>query len=169
MIHREVGLTPVPSVTEDWIAAAFSPSFDRSRAQQIAISLSDELVDELISADDVVIGAPMYNFSITAGLKAWIDQIVRVGRTVEYPSYTGLLTGKSAVIIATRGGAGMGLGEPMEGLDAQVPYLRQILGFIGITDVSVIYAGSLAGSEEMRQASLDKARVEVETLAARLA
>jgi FMN-dependent NADH-azoreductase len=70
-----------------------------------AIAVSNELVDELLAADEIVIGAPMYNFSVTASLKAWIDQVVRVGRTVEYPSYVGLLKSKKVTIITTGGGA----------------------------------------------------------------
>jgi FMN-dependent NADH-azoreductase len=74
VVHRELGLTPVPLVSEDWIAAAFSNPADRTSAQSAAIAVSDELVDELVAADEVVIGAPMYNFGVTASLKAWIDQ-----------------------------------------------------------------------------------------------
>lgn len=148
VVHRELGLTPVPLVSEDWIAAAFSNPADYTPAQSAAISVSNELVDELLAADEVVIGAPLYNFGVTASLKAWIDQVVRVGRTVEYPSYAGLVKGKKVTIITTRGYAGIGPGEPMAQFDAQVPYLKQILSFIGITDVAVVYAGSLAGSDE---------------------
>jgi FMN-dependent NADH-azoreductase len=107
----------------------------------------------------------MYNFSVTASLKAWIDQVVR--RTIEYPSYIGLLKGKKVTIITTRGGAGVGPGEPMALLDAQLPHLKQILGFMGITDASVVYAGGLAGSDEARQSSLDKALAKVEELASK--
>jgi FMN-dependent NADH-azoreductase len=164
VVHRELGLTPVPLVSEDWIAAAFSSPADHTSAQRAAIAVSDELIDELVAADEVVIGAPMYNFGVTAALKAWIDQVVRVGRTVQYPSYAGLVKGKKVTIITTRG-LGFGPGEPMAQFDAQVPYLKQILGFIGITDVSVVYADSLAGSDEARQSSLNKALAEIEELA----
>jgi FMN-dependent NADH-azoreductase len=167
VVHRELGSTPLPLVSEDWIAAAFSNPADHTPEQRAAIGVSNELVDELFAADEVVIGAPMYNFSVSASLKAWIDQVVRVGRTFEYPSYVGLVKGKKVTIITTRGGAGFGPGEPMAQFDAQVPYLKQILGFIGITDVSVVYAGGLAGSDQVRQSSLDKALAEVEELASR--
>jgi FMN-dependent NADH-azoreductase len=167
VIHRDLGLAPVPPLSEDWIAAAFSGPGDRNPAQQAAIAVSDELVDELLAADEVVIGAPMHNFGVTASLKAWIDQVVRVGRTVEHRTHAGLVKGKKVTILTTRGGAGLNPGGPMVQLDAQVPYLKQILGFIGISDVSVIYAGGLAGSEEMRRDSLDRALIEVEALALR--
>lgn len=157
VVHRELGLAPVAFVSEDWIAAAFSSGADQTPAQRAAIAASDELVDEVLTADDIVIGAPMHNFSVSAPLKAWIDQVVRVRRTVELPSYRGLAKGKKVTIITTRGGEGMSPGEPMAHLDAQVPYLKQILGFIGITDVSVVYAGNLAGPQAARQHSLNAA------------
>ena len=91
--------------------------------------------------------------------------MVRVGRTVDYPSLAGLVTGKKLTIISTRGGADSDSAKLMMQLDAQVPYLKQILGFIGITDVSVVYASNLAASAEARQGSLDRALTEVEKLA----
>lgn len=166
VVRRDVGQAPVPPISEDWIAAAFTDPSNHTPAQRVAIAVSDELVDELLTADDIVIGAPMHNFSITTPLKAWIDQVVRIGRTVA-ASYTGLVTGKRTTVIATRGGAGLGPGEPMAAADAQVPYLRQILGFLGITDVSVVYAGNLAGSDDARQGSLDRALAQVAELAGR--
>ena len=171
VIHRELGLKPVPFVSEDWIAAAFSNPADHTPAQRAAIAVSNEFVDELLAANEVVIGAPMYNFSVPASLKAWIDQVVRIGRTVRIdapsgvPVYTGLVQGRKTTIITTRGGAGFAAGEPMAHLDAQIPYLKQILGFIGITDISVVYAGGLAGPDETRQASLNEAFADVEKLA----
>ncbi|WP_321475983.1 NAD(P)H-dependent oxidoreductase [uncultured Paludibaculum sp.] len=165
VIHREVGLTPLPLVSEDWIAAAFSNPADRTPAQRAAIAVSDELIDELLVADEVVIGAPMHNFSVTASLKAWIDQVVRVGRTVDYPSYAGLVTGKKVTIIVTRGLSNLSPGEPMAHSDAQAPYLRLVLGFIGITDVTIVYAGGLTGSDATRQSSLHRALTEIEALA----
>ena len=167
VVHREIGLTPPPLISEDWICAAFSCPSDYTSAQRAAIAFSDELVDELLAADEVVIGAPMHNFSIPASLKAWIDQVVRVGRTVHYPSFTGLVEGKKVTIIATRGGTGFGPGEPMAHVDAQVPYLKLILGFLGITDITVVCAGSLAGSEEARQNSLNRAVAQITELVAR--
>ena len=167
VIHRDLGLAPVPLVTEAWIAAAFSNPADHTPEQQAAIAPSNELVDELLAADKLLIGAPMYNFTVPASLKAWIDQVVRVGRTFSYPDFQGLTTGKTATIITVRGGPGYGPGEAMAHMDAEVPYLRLILGFIGITEVSVVYAGNLAGSDELRQVSLDKALTEIKGLAAR--
>ena len=165
VIRRDLGLRPPPFVNEAWIAAAFSRPADRTPEQRDAIAVSDELIDELLAADEIVIGAPMYNFAVSAALKAWIDQIVRVGRTVETPTFAGLVRGKRVVLIVARGLDGLAPGEFMAGADAQVPYLRQILAFIGITDVSVVYAGHLTGPEEARRRNLERARREVEALA----
>lgn len=167
VVHRELGITPVPLVSEAWIVGAFSDPAGHTPEQQAAIAVSNELVDELFAADELIIGAPMYNFGVPASLKAWIDQVVRVGRTFAYPSYQGLVTGKRATVITVRGGAGYGPGEAMAHLDAEVPYLKQILGFIGITDVAVVYADNTTGADEMREGSLAKARSEIEELSAR--
>ncbi len=167
VVHRELGLTPLPLVSETWIAAAFSNPADHTPEQQAAIAVSNGLIDELFAADELLIGAPMYNFSIPASLKAWIDQIVRAGRTFDPATYMGLVTGKKATILTARGGAGYGPGEAMAHLDAEVPYLKLILGFLGINDVSVVYADNTSAADEVRQGSLDKARAEIKELAVR--
>src|SRR5262249_31466209 len=106
-----------------------------------ALALSDLPIDELVAADLILIGAPMYNFTISASLKAWIDQIVRPGRTVEYgpQGRKGLLEGKKVVVLASRGGSYPE--SPAETkLDYQAPYLRLILEFVGLKDVTFIHA-----------------------------
>ena len=109
--------------------------------QKQILQLSDILVDELVQADTIVIGAPMYNFAIPAPLKAWIDQVVRVGKTVLFAAAgpQGILKGKRVYIVTSRGGA-FRPGTPTERFDYQEPYLRHILGFIGLTDVTFIHA-----------------------------
>lgn len=164
VVRRDLGLHPVPLISDAWIAAAFTPPDHHGPAQRAAIACSNELVDELLAADHVVIGAPMHNFAITAALKAWIDQVVRVGRTIEYPSFQGLVHGKRVTIIATRGGAGLGPGEAMAARDAQVPYLKLILNFMGLTQISVVYAGGLA-VDATPEASLRRAADEAAALA----
>ena len=105
------------------------------------LRLSDTLIDELRQADTIVIGAPMYNFAIPAPLKAWIDQVVRVGQTVLFGADgpKGILTGKKVYVVTSRGGA-FRPGTPTERFDYQEPYLRHILAFIGLTDVTFIHA-----------------------------
>jgi FMN-dependent NADH-azoreductase len=146
-ISREIGICPPPPVTESWIAAAFTPPERRSSAMQEALRLSDLLVDELIQADLIVLGAPMYNFGMPAQLKAYIDQIVRVGRTfvldvsnAKQP-YKPLLTGKRMLVITATGDAGYQTGGPLEHLNHLDPHIRTVFGFIGITDINFVSVG----------------------------
>ena len=120
------------------------------------LSTSDQLIDELRAADTIVIGAPMYNFSISSPLKAWIDQIVRIGKTfVSGPNGPrGLLEMKKVIVITARGGA-YEKGTAREAFDFQEPYLRHILGFIGLTDVTFIHAENQ--SRDQAAASLESA------------
>lgn len=166
VVHREVGLTPLPLVSEAWIAAAYSDPAGHTPEQRDAIALSNELIDELLAADELVIGAPMYNFGVTASLKAWIDQIVRAGRTFNPANYSGLVPNKKVVVVTARGGAGYGAGEAMAAMNYEDPYLRAILGFIGIRDVSFVHADNTSGGDEVREGSLRQAREKIGELAA---
>lgn len=165
VIYHDLGHQPVPLVTEEWIGGAFSSPQMHTSAQAAAIAVSDRLVDELLEADRLLIGAPMYNFAIPAALKAWIDQIVRAGRTFDPATYTGLLTGKRAVVITACGGAGYGSGGTMAALNHVDPYLRTILGFIGIMEVEFIHVENLSGGDEVRQSSLAQARQRIDVAA----
>ncbi len=167
VVHRDLSTTPPPFVTEAWIAAAYCKPAERTPEMRAALAFSDMLIDELLAADALVIGAPMYNFSVPASLKAWIDQVARIGRTIELPSLRGLVADKPTTIITVRGGAGYGPGEAMAHLDFEVPYLKTGLGFLGLLSVSVVYVGHLSGGDELRRSSLEKARAEIEQLAAR--
>jgi FMN-dependent NADH-azoreductase len=134
-------------------------------AQRSYLSTSDQLIEELQAADIIVIGAPMHNFAIPSSLKAWIDQIVRLGKTFGYgPSgVRGLLAKKRVIVVTARGGA-YEKGTPAERFDFQEPYLRHILGFIGLTDVTFIHTENQ--SREGAGPSLAAAAEHVERLAA---
>ena len=152
---------PAPFVSEAWIAASFTPIDHRTPEQKKALEASDEYIDELIAADTIVIGAPMHNFSISAPLKGWIDQIVRAGRTFAYGEggYKGLLDSKKKVIVASaRGGEYTG---DLAFLDHQTPYLKTILGFIGLTDVRFAVANNQARGPEAAQAGVEIGTEEV--------
>lgn len=142
--YRDVGRHPVPHIDEPWIAAAYTPTEQRTPELQEAISTSDRLVDEFLAADIYVIGVPMYNFSVPSTFKAYIDQLVRVGRTFAFEPedsanpYKPLVLGKKMYIITARGDAGFEPGERNEKMNYQNPYLRTIFGFIGITDITFI-------------------------------
>jgi FMN-dependent NADH-azoreductase len=141
VIERDLSLTHLPPITDEWTLAAHTDPAGRTPEQAKVLAVSDALIEELRQADVIVIGAPMYNFSSPASLKAWIDQIVRAGETVLFGAAgpQGLLKNKKAVVISSRGGA-YRPGTPTEGFDFQEPYLRHILAFVGITDVTFIYA-----------------------------
>jgi FMN-dependent NADH-azoreductase len=127
-------------ITDDWGAAHLEQS-KQTPGQRSYLSTSDQLIEELKAADTVVIGAPMYNFSISSPLKGWIDQIVRLGKTVNYgPNGPQGLLGKKKVVIVTARGGAYEKGTAREPWDFQEPYLRHILGFIGLTDVTFIHA-----------------------------
>jgi FMN-dependent NADH-azoreductase len=140
VIYRDLSTTQFPPITDGWSATYLEESKLTSE-QRAYLATSDELIAELKAADTIVIGAPMYNFTISSLLKAWIDQVVRVGKTWSYePSGPrGLLKTKKVVVITARGGA-YEKGTPTEGFDFQEPYLRHILGFVGITDFTFIHA-----------------------------
>ncbi|MEM1193138.1 MAG: NAD(P)H-dependent oxidoreductase [Pseudomonadota bacterium] len=127
----------MPLIDEAWVTANFTPPTERSAAAQATLSFSDMLVEELERADLIVLGAPIYNFGVPAALKAWIDQVARARRTFQYTpdGPQGLLTQKRAVIITASGGTQIG-----SDIDFATGYLRHILGFMGITDVSIIAA-----------------------------
>lgn len=132
---------PLPLITDEWTLALHSDPAKRTPAQQESLAVSDLLVEELLAADTIVIGAPMHNFTVSALLKAWIDQIVRVGRTVAWGAKgpEGLLKGKSVVVVTSRGGS-FRPGTPTAAYDYQEPYLRHVLAFIGLTNVTFIHA-----------------------------
>jgi FMN-dependent NADH-azoreductase len=139
VVVRNLMRTPPPLVDFAWIGGAFTPREQHSPESAAAIKVSDDLVAELKAADHIVIGTPMFNFSIPAVLKAYIDQIVRVGVTVS-ANNIGLLTGKKATIILASGGD-FSPGSPVQKYDEASSYLRQVLAWIGIMDVEIILAG----------------------------
>lgn len=157
--YRDLGHNPVPHVDEAWIAAAFTPPQAHTPELAKAIEVSNILVDEFLAADRYVLGVPMYNFNVPSTLKAYIDQIVRVGRTftiTEQGGFKGLVEGKKMLIITARSG-NFSPGSPAAPFDYQEPYLRAIFGFVGITDISFINMENLGADEDAREQSFAKA------------
>ncbi|QDV47162.1 FMN-dependent NADH-azoreductase 1 [Stieleria neptunia] len=144
--YRDIGRDPLPHVTQEWIAAAFTPANQRSIEMQTALRLSDELVDELFSADLIVAGIPFYNFGMPSGFKAYVDQIVRVGRTFDFhpddpdSAYTPLVRGKRLIAVISRGDGGYGPGGRNEPLNHLDPHLRTVFSFIGVEQVEIVAA-----------------------------
>src|SRR6267142_2624572 len=147
VIQRDLSATTFPQITDEWNATHIEDS-KLTPAQRSYLSTSDELIEELAAADTVVIGAPMYNFSIPPSLKAWIDQVVRLGKTVGYgPNGPQGLLGRKKVVVITSRGSAYRKGTAREAFDFQEPYLRHILAFIGLTDVTFIHAENQAREE----------------------
>ena len=143
---RDLAKNQPTYVDLQWIAGAFSPPEKLTDENKAALKLSDEIVAEVQAADAILITTPMYNFQVPAVLKAWIDHLVRVGVTVNYTAQgpVGQLTGKKAYVIVAGAGS-YDKSTPAEAYDHLSPYLRFILGFIGITDVQILVAGGSSG------------------------
>lgn len=135
----------IPQIDERWIKANFTGANDRTTAQQECLITSDTLVDELNNADTIIIAMPIYNFGIPAAFKAWIDQVVRTKLTFQYTDAgpVGLLQNKNTYIIVTSGGTQLG-----SDLDFISAYLRHILGFIGLTNITFVDSSGLGRDEK---------------------
>jgi FMN-dependent NADH-azoreductase len=162
--YRDLGHHPVPYVDEPWIAAAFSPPTEHTPELTEALRISNKLIDELLAADRYVFGVPMYNFNVPAVFKAYIDQIVRAGRTFAVGSdgLSGLVQGKKLLVIAASGSV-FRPGTPFGPYNFHEPYLRTVFGFIGITDVTFINADGLNDGGEAREHSLAEAQKAIQT------
>jgi len=139
VVTRDLTTTDLPFVDLPWIMGAYTPAETHSPEMTKALSVANTLIPELEAADHIVIGTPMYNFSTPAILKAYIDHIVLVNRTFT-PTYEGLLKGKKVTVIVSAGGD-YSPGSYMESYDRETGYLKQILGFIGLTDVNFVSVG----------------------------
>jgi len=161
LIQRDLVADPVPHLDGARAGAFFAKPEERGPEQRAVIAYSDALIDEPRGADVLVLGLPMYNFGVPSQLKAWFDHIALAGETFKYTEKgaVGLLTGKKAYVFATRGGV---YGDN----DAQTQFVRQFLGFIGISDVEFVYAEGLAISPESRNNSLIAAQARSQRLAA---
>jgi len=164
VVRRDLGANPVPHLSVDTLAGV--RGVPATTVEQAARALSDELIAELRAADTIVIGAPMYNFGVTTGLRAWFDHVLRAGETFSYSEAgpKGLLGGKRVIVIESRGG--LYSEGPGSAMDFQEPYLRHLLGFIGITDVTFVHAEKIGYGAEARAAALAGARTRLALLAA---
>ena len=158
---RNLAADAVPHLTAERFQAFLTKPEERTSEQQEVAAYSEALIDELKSADIIVFGLPMYNFSIPSQLKAYFDHIARAGITFKYTDKgpVGLVTGKKAYVFATRGG--FYAGTPA---DTETPYVSNFLKFLGITDVEFVYAEGLAYGEESKAANLEKANTAIEQL-----
>ncbi len=164
VVYRDLAANPPPHFSPALVGALFGKPEDLNDAQRADLALSEELVSEFLAADVVVIGAPMYNFSIPSQLKAWIDRIAQKGRTFTYTEKgpVGLAGGKQVTIASSRGG--IYSAGAAAALDFQEAYLRGVLGFLGVTDVTTVRAEGVNISAEAKAKALAAAQAEAATL-----
>jgi FMN-dependent NADH-azoreductase len=165
VVVRDLAAEPVPHLDAQRLGALIAKPEERSAGQQAVVDYSDALIEEIRRADVIVLGLPMYNFALPSTLKAYLDHITRAGVTFRYTENgpVGLIGGKKVYVFAARGGLYAGTPE-----ESQTPYIRKILGFIGIDDVEFIYAEGLAMGEEKKQAGIAAAEAEIGQLVADL-
>ncbi|OTW29663.1 FMN-dependent NADH-azoreductase [Vibrio parahaemolyticus] len=158
---RDLAANPLP-VLDFAVATALRATEDLSQEQQAVVDLSDTLIEEVKAADTLVIAAPMYNFTIPTQLKNWIDLIARAGVTFKYTEngVQGLIEGKKAIVVTTRGGI-----HKDSPTDNVTPYLRTVLGFVGITDVEFVYAEALNMGEDAASKGISEAQSQLSTMA----
>ncbi len=164
VVRRDLAANPIPHLDAD--GAAGVRGEPASEAQRAARATSDALIAELIAADTLVIGAPMYNFGIPTTLKTWFDYVLRPGVTFRYTEAgpEGLVKGKTAIVLVSRGG--FYSEGPAQPFDSQEPHLRTLLGFMGVTDVSFVRAEKLGMGADAQRAAISAAETEIERLAA---
>ncbi len=162
--YRDLGTHPVPLVSESWIAAVYTPEEQRTPEMKSILRISDELIAELLKADVIAFGVPMYNFGLPAGFKAYIDQIVRVGLTFDGKTVQGLVKGKKVYVLMSAGFQ-YSPGGPMASFNQVEPYLKTVLGFIGITDIHFVAVATNAGDDVLEKTRV-QAKEEIKKLAA---
>jgi FMN-dependent NADH-azoreductase len=162
IVHRDLDRDPVPHLTEGTLAGV--RGVPATELEHGARALSDTLIAELRAADLIVIGAPMYNFSVPTVLRSWFDHVLRAGETFSYSEAgpKGLLTGKQVIVIESRGG--LYSEGAAQALDFQEPYLRQLLGFIGLTDVTFVHAEKLGFGPEARAEAIAAATAKLQRI-----
>ena len=158
---RDLARQPHPVLDEATLGALFTPAEARTPEQAARVALDDALIAEIQAADVVVLGAPMYNFGVSVQLKNWIDAISRARVTFQYTAAgpEGLLKGKTVYVVTTRGGV-----HRDQASDTIVPYLRNVLGFLGMTDVHFVYAEGLGMGPEAEARGIADAQAQIATL-----
>ena len=160
---RDLAIDPHPAIDEQALQALFTPADQRTLEQAARVALDDELIAEVQAADVLVLGVPMYNFGISSQLKNWLDAIARAKVTFRYTENgpEGLLKGKTVYVALARGGKYRGTEA-----DTQVPYMKTVLGFLGMTDVRFIYAEGLSMGADVAAQAFSDAEDQIEAAVA---
>ena len=166
VVERHLTPDTIPHLGMDALAGFGAAPDARSPAQTAAVAFADAIIEEVEAADTIVLAAPMYNFSVPSTLKAWLDHVARAGRTFKYTANgpEGQLKGKRVIVVVSRGGFYTG-DSPFKGMDFQEPYLRAVLGFLGITDVSFVQVEGQGIGPDVAAKGLAAARAAIATLA----
>ena len=163
VVYHDLGSNPVPHLSSMNVAAFFTPVESQTPEMSAAIALSDQLTGELLAADVIVIGAPMWNLGIPSSLKAWVDHVVRAGKTFKYTEAgpKGLLDpAKKVIIVSSRGG--MYSEGPAQAYDHQETYLKTLFGFLGLSDISFVRAEGVSMGDEALSAALETAGAQLQ-------
>ena len=163
--RRDLASAPLPHISNLTIAGYYTPADQMTAELHNATALSDELIHELRSADVLILTVPMYNFSIPSALKAWIDQVVRIGHTFSYDgtSFSGLMTAKRAYAICVYGASGYAVGAPFSAANFVEPYLHFLLNFLGIADVTFFAVEATTAGDATLAANTDAAKLAIDS------
>ncbi len=164
IVHRDLAATPVPHIAARTIEGFYTPPEQFTPELRRATALSDTLIGELKAADTVLISVPIYNFTIPSALKAYIDHIVRIGHTFDYDgsNFTGLLTGKRAFVFCAYGAGGYLNNGPLAGFDFLQPYMKLLLGFLGIGETRFFAVENTTGETAALSVGLARAHNEID-------
>lgn len=174
LITQDVGLNPPPAISEAWIAAAFTAPEKRTLDQQEVLKVSDRLLEELEPANLIVIGTPMYNYGMPAALKAWIDQVIRIGRTFSFDLARGeqpiesILTGKTLAILSSSGEGGFELGGVHAAINYLDPHIVTASKLLGVSEHHVIRIEYQEFGDERHQQSIQSAHAAIPALVQQL-
>ncbi|WDE02629.1 FMN-dependent NADH-azoreductase [Thalassomonas actiniarum] len=175
VIYRDLGLNPPEFISQDWIAAVFTPDEKRSEAQKALLTLSDTLIDEVAQADIIVISSPMYNYGMPAVLKAWFDQVVRINKTFTFDLARGdfplapTMAGKKLILISSSGEFGFEAGGIREKMNHLGPHVETLSKYLGVETFYEIKSEYQEFADERHQKSLNDAYQAIDDLVKRLA
>ena len=160
---RDLARDPHPVLDEAALSALFTPADQRTPEQSARVALDDDLIAQLKRADVIVLGVPMYNFGVSVQIKSWIDAVTRAGATFRYTANgpEGLVSGKKVYVGLARGGIYRDTPK-----DSQVPYLKGVLGLMGMTDVEFIYAEGVNMGEDRASAAFDEVATQIDEVVA---
>lgn len=174
LIYRDVGVTPPDFISQDWIAAVFTPENARTDEQKTLLSLSDTLISELEQADIIVMSSSMYNYGMPAALKAWFDQVIRVHKTFSFDLARGdfplepIMSGKILILITSSGEFGFGIGGIREKMNHLGPHIRTLSHYLGVETIHEINAEYQEFNDDRHINSVKNAHKTAEDLALKL-